>query len=152
MNNYTLNNRQGFPFPSSTDLDDLMRNINTMEKPATGYPFFDIYSTAEHTFIDFALAGFTQDEISVTVDDGRLVVEGEPTAEEESEDIKWRKRGISRKSFRKVFPLVEYAEVEFVKYVDGLLTIALYVNVPEDKKPRTFEIGYTKLLGVDKEE
>jgi molecular chaperone IbpA len=109
------------------------------------YPPCNIYSTNESTFIELALAGFKQDEISIVLEKNTLIVKGSKEKVDQP-DVVWRQRHISNKNFTRKFPLAEWAVVKDASFVNGLLTIELQVEIPEDKKPKQIAINSTKLL------
>ncbi len=87
--------------------------------------------------IEFALAGFTTDDVNIEVKDGILSITGEKTVED---DKNYVYRGISARKFVKQFSLTDYWEVDGAEFVDGILKISLYREVPEALKPRTIKI------------
>jgi molecular chaperone IbpA len=53
-------------------------------------------------------------------------------------------RGISSRDFEREFTLAEHVEVINASQQDGILTIYLERKVPEEKKPKSIAINYTK--------
>lgn len=87
--------------------------------------------------IEFALAGFTKDDVSIEVKDGILTITGEKVVEDDKDYVY---KGISARKFVKQFSLVDYWEVEGASFKDGILCISLYREVPEALKPKTIQI------------
>ena len=57
--------------------DELFRRITELEKPQTGFPPYDIIKHSNEDFsIKMAVAGYTKEQISVTLDSGKLIVTG----------------------------------------------------------------------------
>ena len=91
-----------------------------------GYPVADMYNTETGTILEFALAGFSKDELSINVqpDQASITVRADSSNEESEQD----ERRIARRSFQKTY--VNYdnnlslanASAEFV---NGLLTITI---------------------------
>lgn len=104
------------------------------------YPPHNVIKTGEVTRdIEFALAGFAEDDISVVVEDGVLTVSGDQEIEEEPErEYLWR--GIGTRAFTKQFSLSEYWEVTGAKFTNGILVISTKQEVPEAIKPKTIKI------------
>lgn len=106
--------------------------------PTNSYPPHNVINVGEDKReIEFALAGFSSDDVEIEVKDGILSITGEKTVEDDKEYI-WR--GISSRKFVKQFSLVDYWEVEGASFQDGILTISLYREVPEALKPKTIKI------------
>ena len=57
-----------------------------------------------------------------------------------SEDSDYVYKGISSKKFSKSFTLAEFTECESAKMENGILSITLEKNIPEDKKPKQIKI------------
>lgn len=105
---------------------------------STKYPFYNIVEQDEtHWTIEFALAGYTKDDISVSVDEGYLIVTGKRT---EDEDKKYLHKGIALRSFKKSIRLHEWHIIRACKMSDGVLSIGIELVVPEDRKPKTINI------------
>jgi molecular chaperone IbpA len=109
------------------------------------YPPYNIIQLDENNYrVELAVAGFKQDEIDITVEDGQLKVAGfqETITNEdgELEDTTYIHRGISARSFERSFALSDHLEVEGAAMDNGILSIALVYNVPEALKPKRIEI------------
>ena len=78
--------------------------------------------------LEIALAGFKKDEIKVYTEYGKLVVEGK---KEEKENVEYQYKGLSIRSFNRIWTISDDTEVRDVKFQDGLLTINLGKIVPE---------------------
>jgi molecular chaperone IbpA len=89
--------------------------------------------------VELAVAGFSKNEIEVSVEDGTLIIKGEK-AEKES-DATYLYRGIGTRSFTKTLKVAETIEVKGAEYKDGILRIGLENIIPDHKKPRKIEIG-----------
>ena len=106
--------------------------------PTNSYPPHNVINVGEDKReIEFALAGFSSDDVEIEVKDGILSITGEKTVEDDKEYI-WR--GISSRKFVKQFSLTDYWEVGGASFKDGILTISLYREVPEALKPKTIKI------------
>ena len=91
--------------------------------------------------IALAVAGFRKHELEVEVDDRTLIVRTDPKVNFESEDVRQViHQGIAQRNFELKFALAEYVEVTKVELKDGLLTISLEKQIPEEKKPKVIDI------------
>lgn len=110
---------------------------------ANNYPYFNEISYGKDTFaLEFAVAGFSKDELSVNIEENVLTISGKKNKvdTEDSKGITYHRRGIATRAFRKKFNLDSYIEVSSVLLKDGILTINLVRNVPEEKKKRMIQI------------
>jgi molecular chaperone IbpA len=116
-------------------------NSATRLEPSAGFPPYNIQKAGEdHYRITMAVAGFSQDELSITSENNRLVVSGEKPEEQESEDNAYLYRGIATRSFERRFNLAEHVRVKGARLDNGLLHIELEREIPEAMKPRSIEI------------
>jgi molecular chaperone IbpA len=108
---------------------------------AGSYPPYNIIAVNDDEYvIEIAIAGFDQNEITVTAQHGELRVEGTKTETEESEGPNYLHRGISARRFQRTFNLADYVEVQSAQAKDGILTIGLQRQVPDALKPKQIEV------------
>ena len=93
----------------------------------------------EHWTVTLAVAGFTSDDIDVTLEDRLLTIIGKARQEVEGERS-FIHRGIAERAFERKFVLSEGVEVKGAKLEDGLLQIHFEKIIPEEKKPKRIEI------------
>ena len=125
--------------------DELMR-INA-QQTNTNYPPYNIVKHSEDAFaIELAVAGFREGDINITLEKNVLTIKGEQTEslEELEKDVEYLHRGISARNFDRTFTLADYVEVLGAKAENGILTIELERQVPEEQKPKTVAITYNK--------
>jgi len=121
-------------------------NLNRLVDFATrgegdAYPPYNIEKLGEDAYrISMAVAGFTRDELEITVQDNVLIIAGraDPSAEEGGRQF--LHRGIAKRAFERRFQLADTIKVTGAGYEAGLLNIELTRQVPEHKKPRKIEI------------
>jgi molecular chaperone IbpA len=102
------------------------------------YPPYDVLKLDEDTFqVSLAVAGFSKEDIQVTVEDGTLKVSGEIV---EVTDAEVLHKGIAARKFTRSFALGEYMEVSTASLENGMLIIKVVREVPEEKKPKTIKI------------
>jgi len=118
--------------------------LNAVHNLATrqAYPPYDIFKLDEDTYkLSLAVAGFSKDDISVSVDNGTLIIKGELV---EAADAEIVHKGIAGRKFTRTFALGEYMEVTGAEMKDGMLHIDIDRIIPEDKKPKEIAIKVAK--------
>ena len=127
---------------SSIGFDHLSRMMEAATRADTSpaYPPYNIEKISDDDYrIQMAVAGFAEDELSITVTDGTLVITGQAGEEDDSE--RYIHRGIAKRAFERRFQLADTVEVEDASYEHGLLSVALKRVVPEHLKPREVSIN-----------
>jgi molecular chaperone IbpA len=106
---------------------------------ATNYPPYNVIKVDEDNFVvELAVAGFAKTDIDLSTADGKLIVKGELTTEDN--DSKFIHRGIAARKFTREWALGEYMEVKAAELKDGMLKIDIVRILPEEKKPKTIKI------------
>ena len=120
-----------------------LEKLNSLHKTnSQAYPLYDILKLDEDTYLlSLALAGFTKNDVSVSLDKGSLVISGEITEVLDAEVVH---KGIASRKFNREFALGEYMEISGAEMKDGMLHINIYRVVPEDKKPKIIDIKVAK--------
>lgn len=132
--------RFGIGFDSM--LDELMRMNATQSN--NNYPPYNIVQNAEDNFsIELAVAGFTEGEISITIENRMLTITGNKIQDLDNPK-EYLHRGISYRNFQREFILGEHVEVKNAEHSNGILTITCERLIPEDKKPKNIVINYNK--------
>ncbi|RYE76593.1 MAG: Hsp20 family protein [Hyphomicrobiales bacterium] len=107
-----------------------------------GYPPYNIERTGEHDYrVEVAVAGFKPEELTVEVKEGVLTVTGRKAANDGAVERRFLHRGLAERNFERRFQLADHVVVDGADLADGLLTIALRRELPEQLKPRTIPIG-----------
>ena len=103
------------------------------------YPPYNIVKTGDYTYdIELALAGFSQDDLSIETKSGELTVSGSGEKNSQAEFIH---KGIAKRAFKQIFRLADYIEVDGAEFKDGLLSIFLHREKPEKEIPRKIVIN-----------
>jgi molecular chaperone IbpA len=127
---------------------DLMDRVLTKDVENPTYPPYNIEKTADDAYrISIAVAGFSDDDLSVEVKDGALLVSARKVDAEESRTF--LHRGIATRAFQRRFHLADHVRVTGASHADGMLHIDLQREIPEALKPRRIEIA--KADTVDKD-
>ena len=126
-------------------LFDLLDQSARVE-PMTNWPPYNIEKTGEDQYrITMAVAGFAPDELTLTAQPNLLIVSGQQAADE---NVQYLYRGIATGSFERRFELADHVKVEGASLANGLLTIDLVREIPEEMKPRRIEVQAQSALGT----
>ena len=130
-------------YRSSIGFDRVFDLLENASRTTTidNWPPYDIARTGEDDYrITMAVAGFNRDELSMTQERNMLVVSGQKSGEDTGEYLH---RGIAGRTFQRRFQLADHVRVTGARLENGLLTIDLKREIPEEMKPRRIEIGST---------
>jgi molecular chaperone IbpA len=113
--------------------------LNTAHKTnSQTYPPYDLLKLDEDTYrLSLAIAGFTKEDIDISIDNGTLNIKGELVEIIDAEVVH---KGIAGRKFTRSFALGEYMEVTGAEMKDGMLHINVDRIVPEEKKPKSIKI------------
>ena len=125
-----------FPSPFFVGFDEIERLLEQTANTATdGYPPYNVEKqptgndeNAERLCITLAVAGFSLDELQLTLEDKELVIEGRQTDEPAREFLH---RGIAARQFRRTFVLGDGMNVVSASLDNGLLAINLERPEPQ---------------------
>jgi molecular chaperone IbpA len=120
-----------------------LSRLNTAHKTnSQSYPPYDLLKLDEDTYrLSLAIAGFTKDDLKISVDNGTLIIKGEIVEVTDAEVVH---KGIAGRKFVRSFALGEYMEVTGAEMKDGMLHIDIDRIVPEEKKPKEIPIKVAK--------
>ncbi len=122
--------------------DRLARQMNAaQESPAAPtYPPYNIERTGDDSYrLTMAVAGFSQDDLEMTVKENTLVIAGRVKPEAAKGEVLYR--GIAGRAFERRFVLADHIVVDGAELLNGLLHVGLKRVVPEALKPRRIAIG-----------
>ena len=122
---------------SNTMFGDAFDSIFDNLSKAQSFPFYNVvkYGKGEYG-IELGLAGFNKKNVKVEYKEGVLTVSGQ--VEDQEKD--YIEKGLAARKFFKQFALHDKAVVNDAKMEDGVLTIKLGVNEPEEIKPLEIKI------------
>lgn len=104
-----------------------------------GYPPYNVIQESDDEYtISLAIAGFSMDDLDITLEKDTLTIEG--TSPDVPEGKNYLHKGIGNRNFRRQFTLAEHIEVEGAELENGMLHINLVRNVPEAQKPKKISI------------
>ena len=108
------------------------------------YPPYNIKKVDENKYvIELAVAGFSKQDIEITLDEDKLVIDGKTTLDTAIGDgvnQTFLYKGISERPFKRVFTLADNVEIKGAEMINGLLKIWLEHIIPEHKKPKKIDI------------
>jgi len=133
--------------PFLLGFDEIERALDRVVKSADGFPPYNIErlaregDKAERLRITLAVAGFSSDDLEITVEDNELVIRGRQ--EPDNNERVFLHRGIAARQFQRTFVLADGMEVTGAELKDGLLLIDL--ERPDiARTPRKIEIAKSK--------
>ncbi|MEO1313800.1 MAG: Hsp20 family protein [Pseudomonadota bacterium] len=130
-------------YRSTVGFDRLAGMLDTVlsnEVSTESYPPYNIEKTGDDSYrITVAVAGFTEDELTIEAKDGQLLISGKKAADQA--EVKYLHRGIAARAFERRFQLADHVRATSAATENGLLLVDLVREVPEALKPRRIEIG-----------
>ena len=130
--------------PFSIGFDSIFDEFDRMLDSSdfnSNYPPYNINQVKDNKYkIEVALAGFDKKDIAVEAKDNSLTIrsKNKETIDEKGNGVVHR--GIARRQFVRSFALGEDIKVNDAKLENGLLTVDLEREVPEEEKPRLIEV------------
>jgi HSP20 family molecular chaperone IbpA len=142
-----MSRQSPFGHPFLLGFDEIEQALDRVSKAASdGYPPYNIERLArteqapELLRITLAVAGFTRDQLEVTLQDGQLLIRGR---QNDDKTRHYLHRGIAARQFQRTFLLADGMEVLGADLADGLLSIALTRPEPE-RTVRKIDIAVTE--------
>ena len=120
--------------PFLLGFDEIERALDRVSKAADGYPPYNIERIArdnghpERLRITLAVAGFTREQLDVSIEESQLVIRGRQQDDKERQVLH---RGIAARQFQRTFVLADGMEVLGADLRNGLLSIDLARPTPE---------------------
>ena len=139
-----MNMRTTFDFSpfyrDTVGFDRVFHMLDTaVSQGSQGYPPYNIEKAGDDTYrIVMAVAGFSEAELSITQKEEELLVTGK--AQPGAEEKEYLYRGIAAREFERRFQLADHVKVIGAGLANGLLTIELKREIPEEKKARAIRI------------
>lgn len=137
-------------FRSTVGFDHLSQLIDSafkLDERAVSYPPYNIAKLSEDDYeITMAVAGFKQEELNIVVEKNSLTVSAAKKEEDAKDGKSYLYRGIATRSFERKFSLADHVKVVDAQMSDGLLTLKLVREIPEESKPRRIAINTNGLI------
>ncbi len=122
-------------------LDSVSSAQSGAQSGANGYPPYNIEKAGDNAYrIVMAVAGFAEAELNVTQKENELLVTGQTAPTNGQDEKQYLYRGIAGRNFERRFQLADHVKVTGAKLANGLLTIELQREIPEEKKPRAIPV------------
>ncbi|WP_265520084.1 Hsp20 family protein [Nitratireductor luteus] len=128
-------------YRSSVGFDRIFNLLENAAHPqnSDNWPPYDIAKIGEDSYrVAIAVAGFSEDELTITHEPNMLVVNG---AKSDNEEVQYLHHGLALRPFGLRFELADHVIVEGAKLENGLLVIDLKKELPEEMKPRRIAIN-----------
>ena len=110
---------------------------------SNGYPPYNIEKLDDNAYaVSVAVAGFAEDDLSVSEKDGVLVVSGSCVKHDSSD--RFLHKGIASRDFTRQFQLADQVDIESAEYINGILTVKL---VKHEQEREVRKIPITKKEG-----
>jgi molecular chaperone IbpA len=130
-------------FRSTIGFDRMLDTLESASRVTSidTWPPYDIVRTSEDDYrISMAVAGLTEADLTITQEQNMLLVAGQKSEQDEASG-QYLHRGIAARAFRRRFELADHVKVVSANLVNGLLTIDLKREIPEEMKPRRIAIA-----------
>jgi molecular chaperone IbpA len=123
---------------NSIGMDEWFKRFDTAFETHTNYPPYNLVKENSVNFrLEIALAGYKREDIEVTTEWNKLLVEAKKVDDTDSEYLH---KGLAKRAFSRAWSLSDDVVIGDVSYADGLLTIKLNRVIPEHQKKKTYEI------------
>lgn len=126
--------------------DHMQRQFDQLqhsEGAGATYPPYNIEVLGENAYrISMAIAGFSEDDLEITVENSHLSVTGHIEADEDERH--YLHQGIAARAFERRFQLADHIQIRGASMTNGLLHIDLEREIPEALKPRKIDISSTR--------
>ncbi len=108
------------------------------KKTTSPFPPYNVKKVDEDNYIvELAVAGYDREDLDITVDKDTLIIKSDRENDEKSDFLH---KGIAGRNFKQTFTLGEYMLVKSASLENGLLTIKIEREIPEEHKPRQIKI------------
>jgi HSP20 family molecular chaperone IbpA len=118
---------------------DQIHRWSTLPMKQSTFPPYNLLKIDENTYtVELALAGYAKEDVEITVEKDLLIVKSVEKVEETDTEV--LHQGIAKRLWSQRFVLGEYMAVKGATLKDGLLTITVERELPEELKPKTIKI------------
>jgi len=131
----------GKSFPFAIGFDRTVQLLNRAEHlhDSTNYPPYNIVKHSDEDFsVELGVAGFDKKEISVTKEKNQLIIEGKKEGKDEREFVH---KALATRSFKRSFTLADDIVIDTAHIENGILSIQLVREIPEEDKPHSIKIS-----------
>ena len=140
MTNLAFTNFPRDTFLGFDSLFNTLQNTQIHDARGAGYPPYNVIKRDDgHFLIEIAVAGFSKEDIDLTLEKGVLTISGKKQSGTDTRE--YAHRGISQRAFERSFTIAETIKVVGADIVDGMLVVILENDIPEEDKPQTINLG-----------
>ena len=127
--------------PVSIGFEDMWKTLDALAaNPQLNYPPYNLIKLDdERQQLQLALAGFSKEDIEVSVEKKVLNISVQKTTDDT--DKTFVHRGISSRTFSRNWQLSEDTIIDEVTFVNGLLCVTLRREIPEEARRRVIDIS-----------
>lgn len=119
-------------------LQSLQDRVQQNSTQYGNYPPFNLVEIEKDLYnIEIAVAGFSENDLDIKLQDGKLTITGSITNKKDT----YLYQGIAARNFTREFDLADTVTVEGADLVNGLLVITLRNVIPKEKLPKKIPIG-----------
>ena len=127
-----------FNDPFFLGFNDQFVRWETNKKTTSSFPPYNVKKVDEDNYVvELAVAGYDREDIDVTVDKDTLIIKSE---RENDDKADYLHKGIAGRNFTQTFTLGEYMIVKSASLENGLLSVKIEREIPDEAKPRTIKI------------
>ena len=127
-----------FNDPFFLGFNDQFVRWESNKKTASSFPPYNVKKVDEDSYtIELAVAGYDRDELEIKVEKDTLTIKSDKESDDKSDFLH---RGIAGRNFTQHFTLGEYMIVKSASLENGMLTIKIERELPEEAKPRQIKI------------
>ena len=128
--------------PYSLGFDKMFERLENFKLPSLNgmnYPPFNVKKVDDNHFVvEMAVAGFGQNDLDITMENGTLIISGKSTID--TEDDKYLFKGIATRAFSRAFTLADTIEIKDAKILNGMLRVYLENMIPLSKQAKKIPI------------
>jgi molecular chaperone IbpA len=130
------NNMRAFDpfFSQSLGLENIFNSLQEFQKPNSKYPPYNIVKGPYSYAIQFALAGWRMDELSINIEKNVLTVKGDKDYSIKNDEDQFVHQGISERSFIQQFTIGDKVFINDATLNNDMLEINMGVTIPEEEK------------------
>tara|TARA_R110000803_G_scaffold137802_1_gene204708 strand:+ start:206 stop:652 length:447 start_codon:yes stop_codon:yes gene_type:complete len=133
--------QQTIPRSWTIGFDSIFDRLESTQSNSSTYPPHNVVKHTDTSFeIALAVAGFKDTNLDVTLEKSILTIEGDNVSLNGDSAYYYIHKGIATRKFKKQFDLAEHIRVEHVSITNGILSVYLTKEVPEELQPKKFTI------------
>lgn len=125
--------------------NELFETVAADNNHKPSFPPYDIVKVSENDYhITMAIAGYDKNDITITVENDTLTVAATHDSQKqegENAELVYLHRGIAKRNFSQNFRLADHMKVTGADMTNGLLTVHVTREIPEEKKPQQIQIN-----------